>query len=88
MRGRGAAYDHPVDAWIIGVAAIVAMFAVDRLALWAERRGWIYWRRTKRRGTGSLGYLEPIFQPSISHVVEEETRQHTEAAQDESGEGR
>lgn len=74
--------------WIIsGIAATVLIgLAVDRLALWAETRGWIYWRRTKPRGVGSLGYLEPIFQPSMTHVLEEETRERTEAEQDQSGE--
>jgi hypothetical protein len=74
--------------WIIGGIAALALLGlvIDRIALWAEAKGWIYWRRTQRRGTGSLGYLEPIFQPSITHVVEEETRQHTEAEQDQSGE--
>ena len=74
--------------WIIGgiVATVLLALAVDQLALWAERRGWIYWRRTERRVSGSLGYLEPIFQPSITHVVDEETRERTEADQDQSGE--
>jgi len=30
---------------------VVAMLvAFDQLALWAERRGWIYWRRRKSSG--------------------------------------
>lgn len=29
----------------VGVAA--ALFALDQLALWAERRGWMYWRRSE-----------------------------------------
>ena len=74
--------------WIVGVIAalLVAGFMLDRLALWAEARGWIYWRRSPRRGAGSLGFLEPIFQPSMTHVIEEETREQTEAEQDPAGE--
>lgn len=71
---------------LLGVAA--ALVALDRLALWAESRGWLYWRRSERRGGGSLGLLEEIYQPSMSHVFEEKTRLQTEAEQDESGEGR
>lgn len=71
---------------LLGVAA--ALVALDRLALWAESRGWLYWRRSERRGGGSLGLLEEIYQPSMIHVFEEETRLQTEAEQDESGEGR
>lgn len=74
--------------WIAGIIAalFVLGFVLDRVALWAEKRGWIYWRRSERRGAGSLGYLEPIFQPSMTHVLEEETRERTEAEQDQSGE--
>jgi hypothetical protein len=53
-----------------------------------ESKGWIYWRRSERRGSASLGLLETIYQPSITHVFEEETREQTESDQDESGEGR
>ena len=35
------------------VLALIAigLLAIDRLALWAEARGWIYWRRRKRVGS-------------------------------------
>lgn len=36
-----------VKAIAIILAVLVALFLVDRLALWMERRGWIYWRRSK-----------------------------------------
>ncbi|MCW5695999.1 MAG: hypothetical protein KIS96_04590 [Bauldia sp.] len=36
--------------WPIGIGA--ALFALDRLALAAEARGWIYWRRRKPTGSG------------------------------------
>jgi len=39
--------------WLLDLALFVlALFAIDQLALWAERRGWLYWRKTKRRGGG------------------------------------
>ena len=71
---------------VIGVA--IVGLSIDRLALWMESKGWIYWRRSERRGSASLGLLETIYQPSMTHVFEEETREQTEADQDESGEGR
>ena len=56
--------------WIGGVA--VALFLIDRLALWAEDRGWIYWRRKKAQ-TGALGSalmeLNTFTNPSAEHVV-------------------
>ncbi len=73
-----------IVAIVIGIVAIG--FLLDQLALWMERKGWLYWRKSERRGGGSLGLLEVIYQPSMTHVFEEETRQMTEADQDESGE--
>jgi hypothetical protein len=74
--------------WIVAVMGGLVLLGVaaDRLALWMESKGWIYWRRSPRRGGGSLGILETIYQPSMTHVFEEETRQRTEAEQDASGE--
>jgi hypothetical protein len=73
---------------LIVVGVVIVGFLIDRLALWMESRGWIYWRRSERRGSASLGLLETIYQPSMTHVFEEETREQTEADQDESGEDR
>lgn len=57
--------------WIGGVA--VALFLIDRLALWAEDRGWIYWRRKKAQ-TGALGSalmeMNVITNPSAQHVID------------------
>jgi hypothetical protein len=36
----------------LGVLGLVVLL-LDRLLLWAERRGWIYWR--KRKGLSSIG---------------------------------
>ena len=78
-----------MTAWVVGIGIGLAVvgFAADRLALWMESKGWIYWRRSERRGSASLGMLETIYQPSMVYTFEEETRQLTEAEQDESGEG-
>lgn len=57
--------------WIIGVA--IALFLVDRLALWAEDRGWIYWRRKKAQSgavSSILMELNVVTNPSAQHVVE------------------
>jgi hypothetical protein len=40
-----------VEAAVVVVAITAGLVAVDRLALWAESRGWIYWRRRKRVGS-------------------------------------
>ena len=58
------------------LAALVAttMYALHRLALWMEDRGWIYYR--KRRGSsGVLGAafleLQSIYEPGRRYVLEE-----------------
>ncbi|MFC4127529.1 hypothetical protein [Nocardia rhizosphaerae] len=61
--------------WVFGVAGlIIALVVVDLIAVWAERRGWIYWRhrpRTAGVGSGVFGELESLMSPSYRHVVEE-----------------
>ncbi len=56
--------------WIVGVGR--ALFAIDRLALWAEAKGWIYWRK-KRPSTGALGSalmeMNTIANPSTEYVT-------------------
>ncbi len=66
-------------AWIVG--ALVALYGLHRLALWAERHGWIYYR--KRRGTsGALGSaaleIHAMLEPSKRYVLEERRRDDTE----------
>ena len=75
--------------WLIGiaVATVILLYAFHRLAIWAERRGWVYYR-TKPRFRGSdLGLLTEIYQPSVEHVIEERASERTRGSQDESGEG-
>ncbi len=57
--------------WIGGV--VVTLLVIDRLALWAEARGWIYGRRKKAQ-TGALGSalmeMNVITNPSAQHVID------------------
>ena len=61
------------------VALLVAGFVVDRFGLFAERRGWIYWRRRSGSGAGAgvFGEMQTLLSPSYRHVVEEQQRQQT-----------
>ena len=55
--------------WIIVSAA--AIVAADQLLLWAERRGWVYWRKTKGRrgGMGDVfSGVEASMNPRAEHV--------------------
>ncbi len=60
----------PIVYWILGIG--IALFAFDRVALWAESRGWIYWRRKKAQ-TGAMSAvfaeMNVIANPSAEHVI-------------------
>jgi hypothetical protein len=58
---------------IIGGAA-VALYGLHRLALWAEGRGWIYYRTNRMPpGAGGMAMMEvgQIIEPEFEHVIEE-----------------
>jgi len=62
---------------------LLGLYLLDRLALWAERRGWIYWRKTKPTGN-ALGSatleLQKIFESGkATHVIEVKHEQKKEA---------
>ena len=72
--------------WLAIILAIVAGgYGLHRLALWAEGRGWIYYRTKRRPGGVGLSLIGQIYQPSIEHVVETEQSARIEADRDESG---
>lgn len=75
---------------VVGAIAVVLLFiAFVAWALnsrWAGERGWVYNRHNpRRRGMGTLGLLESIYQPSIEHVIEERASEKARGSQDESG---
>ena len=60
---------------LLTLLAIGVLFVLDRLALWMERRGWIYWRKRKPsgRGGGLSGVLtdfQQLVEPEVRHVIE------------------
>jgi hypothetical protein len=71
--------------WVVLViVAAAVMYGLHRTALWAEERGWIFYR--KKRGPAPwLGSLDAIYKPEIEHVIEEQSSQETRADQDASG---
>lgn len=71
---------HPL-VWV-GVA-VVALVGLDRVALWAERRGWIYWRRRRPSsgGGGAALALIDVFQPTRQVAVEEREWQDVRVAE-------
>ncbi len=75
----------------IGIfAAIIAGFWLfDRLMLWMEAKGWIYWRRKKRRPSGTLSSIELFapFDPKLRHVIEARRQAQEQRSEEEDQKG-
>lgn len=72
---------------LIVVCVTAALYALHRLALFAESRGWIFYR-TRPPRVRTLGFLEELVNPSIEYMVEEQSSQEIRADHAESGEPR
>lgn len=61
-----------VGGAILVIAA--ALFILDRLLLGMERRGWVYWRKTKRSTGPGMGNalleMQTLVDPGARHVLE------------------
>ncbi len=73
----------PTAATLLLLAAAAgALYGAHRLALWAEGRGWVFYRR-RRPTRSALGnaFLEvqSLLEPGQRRVVEERTRVEEEA---------
>lgn len=67
----------------LGVAAI---YALHRLAIWAEDRGWIYYRKGHGRSSSAssaISELQSLFHPASQHAIEE--RHRIELTRDQPG---
>jgi hypothetical protein len=72
---------------LLVLLAAAALYGLHRLAVWAEGRGFIYYR--KRRGSSgaaSRAFLEvqSLLEPAQRHVLEEKARDRVEE-QDKGG---
>ena len=61
-------------------------FLLHLLALWAERRGWIYYRNSRGSALGSaMSAVDPIYNPGKSHQVEEQQRLEDDRDDEDAG---
>ena len=71
---------------VIGLTIFGGCYGLHKTAEWAERRGWIYYRKM-RGNSGALGnaFLEvqSVIEPSVRHVLEERVKDDRE--DDENG---
>ncbi len=70
--------------WIIG--GIATLVVLHRLALYAEARGWIYYRHKRGSASGAALTFSQFFDPSVDHAIERTIEEQTLAEVDESGE--
>ena len=73
--------------FLVLVIVALAILALDRLGLWMESRGWIYYRRRKP-STSTLGnaflQVQSLLEPEKRSLLE--IRQEEQHEEDESGE--
>lgn len=66
---------------IWGLGVVAGLYCLHRIGLWAERRGWIYYRK-KHGGSGALGNalleMQTIIEPTKRYVLEERTKAGSE----------
>ena len=65
-----------------GIVIAAGLYSLHRLALWAEQRGWIYYRRS-HGSSGTLGNamleVQAMIEPSKRHILEERVKESAEA---------
>jgi hypothetical protein len=71
---------------ILGVLATALVVGAIMNSRWAAKRGWVFNKHNPRPpGSGIPMTLDEIYQPSISHMIEEQTSESIRADQRESG---
>ena len=73
----------------VAVALVVGVFLFDRIMLWMEARGWVYWRMTQpnRSGAGSAFLeLQSMLEPDRKYVLEAR-RQEEESVEQRDAQG-
>jgi hypothetical protein len=74
---------------IVLMSILAVGYGIHRAALWAEGRGWIYYRHRKAP-PGAVGMalmeLDRLWKPQIEHVIEEMRTGDHRAIDDENNE--
>lgn len=69
---------------LIAVGAIALLYGLHRLGLFAESRGWIYYR-TRPPRIRMLGLVEELVDPKVEYTIEEQSSEAIRADHSESG---
>lgn len=71
---------------LIATIVIAGLYGLHRLALFAEGRGWIFYK-TRPPRMRTLGLLEELADPSVEYRIEEQSSEAIRADDEESGQG-
>jgi hypothetical protein len=71
---------------LVTVIVLGFVYGLHRAALYAESRGWLYYR-TRPPRMRSLGLLEELADPSVEYRIEEQSSEAIRGEVGESGEG-
>jgi hypothetical protein len=69
---------------LVTVIVLSFVYGLHRAALYAESRGWLYYR-TRPPRMRSLGLLEELTDPSVEYRIEEQASESIRADQDSTG---
>ena len=75
-----------IGFFVLGLLAFVLFSVAIMGSRWAGKKGWVYNKHNPRpTRSGMPMMLDEIFQPSVSHVIEEQSSEAIRADQRESG---
>ncbi|MBI5084379.1 MAG: hypothetical protein HZB13_07265 [Acidobacteria bacterium] len=75
-----------MPGWLWLLLAAAGLYALHRLALWMEGRGWIYWTKSSGHSTragNALLEIQEMLEPSKRHVIE--MKRDAKAERDDAG---
>jgi hypothetical protein len=73
-----------VQIFLWGLVVVAALIALDRLFLWMEEKGWVYYRKKKSSvGMGDIFLGGNVFDPGAKHL--QEARQEKTQEEEEDG---
>ena len=72
---------------ILGAIAMLGLVALGTHLLLTifNKRGWVYYQNLDAPKGSWLGLIEEIYQPSVTHVVDQQTLEESSRDQTESG---
>jgi len=71
---------------LITILVLALVYGLHRLALFAEYRGWLYYR-TRPPRMRALGLFEELADPSVEYRIAEQSSEAIRADEEESGQG-